>query len=72
MKTNDKEIQKLILQRFDRLEGKLDKLLEEVIPGLRTDMEVVKIKSNGSAKIIAGIGGAITLLVSVAAARWFK
>lgn len=61
-----------IFQRFDRIEAKLDKLAEDIIPNLRTDIEVVKVKSSSTAKIISGIGGAVTLLVSVAAARWMK
>lgn len=59
-------------ERFDRLESKIDKLLEEIVPTLKTDMAVMKSESKNSAKIITGIGGAITLLVSVAAAHWMK
>lgn len=69
MRTNKED---LMWQRFDRIESKLDKLVEEIIPTLREDMATVKAQSNSSAKIITGIGGAITLLVSVAAAHWMK
>lgn len=68
----NKKVQDLMLQRFDNIERKLDKMLEEIIPSIKTDIEVAKIKSSNSAKITTGIGGAITLLVSVAAAHWFK
>lgn len=69
MKTSKED---LILQRFDRLEVKIDKLVEEIIPTLREDMATMKASSSTSAKLITGIGGAITLLVSVAAAHWMK
>lgn len=59
-------------ERFDRLESKIDKLLEEIVPSLKTEMAVMKEKASSSAKIITGIGGAITLVVSLAAAHWTK
>lgn len=69
MKTSKED---LILQRFDRLETKIDKLVEDIIPKIREDIVMVKTTSSTSTKIITGIGGAITLLVSVAAAHWIK
>lgn len=62
----------LILQSFDRVEKKIDKLMEEIVPQLKTDMAVMKTKSSNTAAIITGIGGAITLAVSVAAAHWMR
>jgi hypothetical protein len=59
-------------ERFDRLERKIDKLLEEIVPSIRTEIAVMNEKSSNSAKIITGVGGAITLMVSLAAAHWMK
>lgn len=60
------------MARFDRLEAKIDKLMEEIVPAFREKIATIEEKSSSSARIITGIGGAITLLLSVAAAHYVK
>jgi len=80
-----KTVQDIILQRFDRLEAKVDSIATDKIPSLITEMAViaVRIKEEAKAdnkiestklKIWGGIGGGITILVSLAslAIAYFK
>ncbi len=80
-----KTVQDIILQRFDRLEAKVDSLATEKIPSLFTEMAIlaVKVKEEAKAeakveatrmKIWGGIGGGITIVVSLVslAIAYFK
>lgn len=61
-----------IFQRFDKLEAKVDKLIEDMVPQMREDMATLKEKNSNAAKIITAVGGAITLVVSMAMAHYVK
>lgn len=68
---NGKKIEEMILSKLDLIESKLDRVRTEDIPKLKTEMEVIKVKTSNSAKIISGIGGLIAVAVSTAVA-FFK
>jgi enterochelin esterase-like enzyme len=57
-------------QRFDRLEAKIDKLMDDMIPTLREEMATMKAKSSNTATIITAIGGLVTLVASMAVAKF--
>lgn len=59
-----------ILAKLDEMHKDLKEVREKDIPNLKIDMAVVKERSSHQAKIITGIGGAVTLAVSTAVA-WF-
>ncbi len=78
-------VQDIILERFDRLEAKVDSLATEKIPSLFTEMAIlaVKVKEEARAdgkveaqslKIWGGIGGGVTILISLVslAIAYFK
>ncbi len=71
MKNGDK-IEKLLIERFDRLETKVDSLRTIEIPNLKTEVALIKERTGRSAKITALVGGAVTLVVSTAIAYWKK
>ena len=71
-----KTVQDIILQRFDRLEAKVDNLAEEKIPSLLVEMATIatKVKEETKTeskleartlKIWGGIGGAVTIVISM-------
>lgn len=62
---------KQIIERFDRLESKMDKVLEEKIPGLETKVALIEEKTGRAAKITSAVGGIITL-VTASAIAYFK
>jgi len=62
------EIQKLILAEIQEIKQDLKEVRQNDIPNINTKIAVVQTESKTAAKIITGIGGAITLAVSVAAA----
>lgn len=68
MAHNGKKVQELILSKLESIEKEVKEVRQIDIPKLKVDMAIVKEKSSNSAKIIAGIGGAITLAVSTAIA----
>ena len=67
-----KTVQDLVLQKLDNLENKIDMLVATIIPGIKTDLEIAKVKASNSVKITTAIGGAITLAISLIAAHWMK
>lgn len=58
----------LIQSKLEEMHKDLKEIREKDIPQLKIDMAVVKERSSHQAKIITGIGGAITLAVSTAVA----
>lgn len=62
---------KQIIERFDRLESKMDKVLEEKLPTLETKVALIEERTSRAAKATAAVGGVITLAVSTAVA-YFK
>lgn len=62
---------KQLLERFDRLESKVDKVLENRLPELETRMAVIDERIGKHAKIITGVGGIVTIALSSAIA-YFK
>ncbi len=69
---NGEKLEKLLIERFDRLEEKVDNLRVTEIPQLRTEIEIIKEKTGRAAKTTALVGGAVTLVVSTAIAYWKK
>ena len=66
-------IEKMLVDRFDRLEGKVDKLVEDVVPTIRTEIAVVKTESKSTAKTTSIIvGGRVAVVTSVAVAWMSK
>lgn len=63
-----KRLQELILSKLDSIEKEVKQVRTIDIPNLKTEVAVVKEKSTNTAKIITGVGGAITLAVSSAVA----
>ncbi len=68
---SQKNFEKVLMTRLDSIEQKLDSIRTEAIPELRTKYAVLKESTSQTAKIITGVGGAITLAISAAIA-WFK
>lgn len=68
---NGKKIQEIILSKLNSIEEEIKQVRYTDIPNIKTDIAIVKVKTNNYAKIITGIGGAITLLVSTAIV-WFR
>lgn len=62
---------KHILERFDRLESKIDDLRTKELPNMKTEIAILKEKAQRTTKIIAGVGGLVTVAVSTAIA-YFK
>jgi hypothetical protein len=62
----------LILDRLEEMHKDLKDLREKDLPKLQIDIAVMKEKTGHQAKIITGIGGAITLAVSTAVAWMTK
>ncbi len=71
-----KNIQDMLLERFDRLEAKVDSLATEKFPALLVEMATVATRvkeeakadmrvENKTTKIWAGIGGGITIVISL-------
>lgn len=58
----------LILDRLEEMHKDLKDLREKDIPKLQVDIAVMKERTSHNAKVITGIGGAITLAVSTAVA----
>jgi hypothetical protein len=58
----------LILDRIEEMHKDLKDLREKDLPKLQIEMAVMKEKTSHHAKVITGIGGAITLAVSTAVA----
>jgi len=58
----------LIQARLEEIHRDLKELREKDIPNLKIDMAVMKEKTSSTAKMIAGVGGALTLMVSTAVA----
>ena len=58
----------LILDRLEEMHKDLKDLREKDLPKLQVDIAVMKERTSHSAKVIAGIGGAVTLAVSTAVA----
>ena len=71
MATNGKKIQDIILQKLDRIETAINEVRTKDIPNMKIDIAVVKTESKSSARVVAGIGGAIAIAVSTAVA-FFK
>ena len=71
-------LEKLILDRFDRLEGKVDELLTHTIPSIQTQIAVAKAETTTEARTMVRlhgrIWGGITLAISLAglALAYFK
>lgn len=70
-------VQDIILERFDRLEAKVDSLATEKFPALLVEMATVATKvkeeakleaavENRTTRIWAGVGGGITIVISIA------
>ncbi len=71
MKNGD-QLEKLLIERFDRLEDKVDSLRTKEIPNLRTEIALIKERTGRAAKITTIVGGAVTLAVSTAIAYFRK
>lgn len=57
-----------ILAKLDEMHKDLKEVREKDIPNLKIDMAVMKERTSHNAKLVTGIGGAITLAVSTAVA----
>lgn len=57
-----------ILAKLEEMHKDLKEVREKDIPNLKIDVAVMKERTSHNAKIIAGIGGAITLAVSTVVA----
>lgn len=71
MPSNGRKVQEIILSKLDSIEEEIKQVRYNDIPNIKTDIAVVKVKSNNYAKIISSVIGAITLLVSTVIA-WFR
>lgn len=71
-------VEKMILDRFDRLEAKLDRLTIEVVPKIKEDFAVYKAaaraEASAEAKFHGRLWGGLALAVSAvsALAAWVK
>lgn len=57
-----------ISQKLDEMHKDLKELREKDLPNLKVEVAVIKAEASNSAKIIAGLGGAIAILTSTAIA----
>lgn len=64
---NGKEVQKLLIDRFDRLESKVDKLFD-IVPTLDKKIEVMKAETLTEAKTVSKIHGRIWGVITAAIA----
>lgn len=62
------KVQDLILSEMQEIKKDVKEIRQIDIPNLRVEQAIEKEKSNRSAKIITGVGGAIAVLVSSAIA----
>lgn len=75
---NGKELEKLILDRFDRLENKVDEIRTKSLPDLERKYAVLKAETTseakGASKVYGAIWGGVTLVVSLVglAIAYFK
>lgn len=69
---NGKKIEDIILEELRQIQADVKQIRQTDIPAINTTIAIVKVNSSNTAKIITGIGGAITLVVSMAAAHWMK
>lgn len=65
---NGKGLERLIMQKLEKMEGKIDNLLENVVPAIKTELAVTKDRSSRMALIITGIGGILAVAVNAAIA----
>lgn len=63
----DQKIEKLLVDRFDRLESKVDKILEEKIPSIEKDIAVAKQQAGLISTAITLVGGGLAV-----AFTWLK
>jgi hypothetical protein len=73
------EYRRLIIQRLDaqdddsrRLEGKLDRVLQQAIPALHTDVALLKAGAYHRGAVAGSITGLITSIVAAIAAYFLK
>jgi hypothetical protein len=59
------ETEKLILEQLSELRADMKGVREKDIPSLRTDMAVMKEKTNTASKLYAGIGSVMSALVAL-------
>ena len=57
-----------ISKKLEEMHKDLKELREKDIPNLKVEVAVIKAEASNSAKIIAGLGGAIAILTSTAIA----
>jgi len=69
---NNKKFEEILMAEIQEIKKDIKEVRQTDIPNLQISMAVEKVKNSNTAKIITGIGGAITLLVSVAAAYLTK
>ncbi len=69
---NGEKLEKLLIERFDRLEEKVDSLRTIELPNLKTEIALIKERTGRTAKIVTLVGGAVTLVVSTAIAYFKK
>ena len=66
------DLMKLILSEIQEVKRELKEVRQMDIPNMREEMAVVKERSNNTAKIIAGAGSLIAIVVSSAIAKFLK
>lgn len=64
-------INEILLRELQEIKADVKEVRQKDIPSLREEFAVIKEKTRNSAKIIAGVGGAIAVLTSAAIA-WLK
>lgn len=66
-----KKFEEILLSDLQEIKKDLKEVRQTDIPNLKVDMAVVKKEASATAKIITGVGGAITIAVTTLIA-WLK
>jgi len=71
MSEQNDRVQKLILSEIQEVKTEVKEVRQTDIPNLKIEIAVMKQRTSLSAKVITGVGAAITLFISTVIA-WFK